>query len=59
MAVRLRTIPNFIRARSPQRLRVLMLQNNVRKSRKFVYDIQFAQGFWWAWYDEDSEVVEV
>ena len=56
MAMSISNIPNFIRARSPRRLRVLMFQNNVRKSRSFTYDIQFDQGFWWAWYFEEADI---
>lgn len=55
MAGNARNIPNYIKARSPQRLRVLMFQNNLRKSHEFKYMIQFAQGYWWAWYDEKAK----
>ena len=50
-SVGLSHIPNFIKAKSPMRLRRLMLLNNV-KHKGFVnyFDIQFSQGFWYAWY---------
>lgn len=56
-------IPNFITAQSPMGLRRLMLSNNVKNGKEYVYfDIQFANGKWFAWYleveDENSELVE-
>lgn len=46
-----RYIPNFIRARSPQGLRRLMLLTNARYGAWVQYqDIQFVNGEWIAWY---------
>jgi hypothetical protein len=57
-------LPNFIKARDPKELRALMLANSIRLSMTVQYfDMQFAQGKWWAWYYEplfkSSEVKEL
>jgi hypothetical protein len=43
-------IPNFIKAKSPEALRRLMLANNAKYGAFFPYDIMFANGEWVAWY---------
>lgn len=48
-------IPNFLVARSPQGLRRLMLVNNTKKGMVFVYQIQFSDGKWYAWYNDTLE----
>lgn len=60
------TIPNYLKAQSPRRLRQLMLRNNV-KHRGFVeyQDIQWveSEGMWYAWYnvriEETDEVNQI
>jgi hypothetical protein len=43
--------PLFISAKSPQALAVAMLKNNILHGQEFQYfDIQFANGKWYAWY---------
>lgn len=43
--------PLFITAKSAQALAVAMLKNNLKLGQEFHYfDIQFAQGKWFAWY---------
>ena len=47
-------IPNFLKAKSPDKLRALMLRNNVSKGTEFKYfDISFSNGNWYAWFLED------
>lgn len=46
-----RSIPFFIKARSPQGLRRLMIENNAKHGLTFKYfDIQNVKGQWYAWY---------
>jgi len=43
--------PTFLVAKSPQALSQLMLKNNMAHGYEFKYfDIQFANGKWYAWY---------
>ena len=47
-------IPSFLKARSPQGLRRLMLLNNTNNATFYQYfDIQFVGGFWFAWFYKD------
>jgi hypothetical protein len=44
-------IPNYLVARNARALRVAMLRNNARHGTMFKYfDIQFADGKWYAWF---------
>ena len=53
-----KTIPNFIKARTPRGLRLLMIKNNARRYARFDYfNIQFSKGSWYAWY-YDNEITE-
>lgn len=43
--------PMFLKASSPKRLQEAMLANNLKHGKEFsYYDIQFAQGAWYAWF---------
>lgn len=59
-----RLIPQYVSARSPQGLRRVMLMNNARTGYFYNYfDIQFAEGKWYAWYfrevgSDDVQVLE-
>jgi len=60
--VSLKRIPNYLKARSPQGLRRLMLLNNAKYSTFFEYVyIQFTEGNWYAWFyrDVDSDDIKV
>lgn len=47
------TIPNFIKAKSPRRLRLLIIKNNSRLNMaKVHYEYKFDGKHWYAWYDE-------
>lgn len=53
-------IPSFLKAKSPEILRGLMLRNNAKYGIMFkYYDIQFAQGYWWAWFNVSIGAEEV
>jgi hypothetical protein len=47
-------IKNFLKAKKPETLQVLMLENNLQKDFFFNYSIVYADGFWFAWYDHDA-----
>jgi hypothetical protein len=54
---KLNNIPNFLKAKSPQGLRRLMLLNNVKSVIQYTYhDIQFVNGDWYAWYYEPINI---
>lgn len=59
LEARLDKIPNYIKAKSPQGLRRLMLANNVRHATEFRYSIIFANGEWYAWYYLTTDFKEV
>lgn len=45
------SLPSYMRAKTAQGLRLLMLKTNARHGIDFHYfDIQFAAGYWYAWY---------
>ena len=45
----------FLKAKRPEGLRILMLQNNAKSGAYHDYRVMFAEGFWYAWYDGDSQ----
>lgn len=56
------TVPQFIKARSPRRLRQLMLRNNMKHKGFVVYEnIQYVDSDknWYAWYYLKVELDEV
>lgn len=60
MSTRLKTVPNFLRAASPQGLRRLMLLNNIRKGKKHYYFdfTETTKGEWLCWFEEEVKVKE-
>lgn len=51
-------IPNYISAGSPQGLRRLMLQNNLKYGKQYNYfDIQFVNGKWFVWFFEKEDEI--
>jgi hypothetical protein len=51
-----KSIPNYLAASTPQGLRRLMLLNNARKAMFFKYfNIQYANGQWYAWYFDELD----
>ena len=48
-------IPNFLKARSPQGLRLAMLNNNKKTGKYFKYStpMQSNDGLWYTWFDID------
>jgi hypothetical protein len=52
-------LPNYLRARSPQGLRRLMLLNNIKRGLQVSYfNIQFVNGYWFAWYNIEVDFNE-
>jgi hypothetical protein len=59
-------LPMFIKSQSPRGLRLLMMRTNAKYKMTFNYfDIQFVNGYWFAWFylpaikevlDEESKV---
>jgi hypothetical protein len=44
-------VPSFLKAKSAEELRSLMLKNNLKLNQEFEYfDIQFAGNSWYAWF---------
>lgn len=49
-------LPTYIKARSPDGLRALMLENNAKRGTEFqYYQIVFADGYWFAWFYDVSK----
>jgi len=49
-------VPNFIKASSPDLLREAMLLNNLKLQSEIKYqNIQFADGYWYAWFYEQID----
>jgi hypothetical protein len=49
-------VPHYVRAKSPEGLIRAMLANNVKlKAYVGYFDIQFVNGFWYAWFTVDIE----
>jgi len=59
MSGELNRIPNFVKARKPNRLRVLMLEAQVRTGYEFEWKIIFntEDKFWYGWFTEKVEVM--
>jgi hypothetical protein len=48
-------IKYYLKSKSPESLKVLMLKNNVEKQHYFDYQIIHDGSNWFAWYEWDSE----
>lgn len=56
MFAQVNLIPNFLKARTLDELRAIMLANNFRTQKQYLYqDIQFAEGSWYAFYYDNVE----
>jgi len=52
-------IPQYLKAKSPEGLRRLMLIVNMKHSTQFVFhSIQFVQGYWYAWFYVEQRVID-
>ncbi|MDH3324129.1 MAG: hypothetical protein OEL89_00660 [Candidatus Peregrinibacteria bacterium] len=49
------TIKVFLKAKTPDLLVQMQLRNNITHSTKFDYDIIFAKGWWYAFFEADIE----
>lgn len=47
-------IKRFLKAKNPEALEVLMLNNNIATNAYYNYDIVFANGVWFAWFEQDA-----
>lgn len=48
-------IKYYLKASSPEALKILMFQNNVKTNMYYNYEIMFANGFWFAWYEATAD----
>lgn len=49
-------VPHYVRAKTPDALIKAMLANNVKlKAYVGYFDIQFVNGYWYAWFTIDIE----
>jgi hypothetical protein len=49
------TIKYYLKARTPEGLRFLMVQNSTKANKYYGYDIIFANGFWYAWFEDSTD----
>jgi hypothetical protein len=47
----------FLKAKKPEILQDLMLQNNIKTSCYHDYRIMNVDGFWYAWYEMDANAL--
>lgn len=49
-------VPHYVRAKTPDALTKAMLANNMKlKAHVGYFDIQYANGYWYAWFIIDIE----
>ena len=48
-------VKHYVKAKSPEILKALMLKNSIEKKCYFDYVIVHDGSFWFAWFDWDSE----
>jgi hypothetical protein len=53
------TVKVYLKDKSPDRLIKKQLANNIKYSAAFEYDIVFAGGFWYAWFEMDLNALRV
>jgi hypothetical protein len=41
----------YLKSRSAESLKNLMIQNNIKRNMYFSYKIIYAEGFWYAWFE--------
>jgi hypothetical protein len=50
------SVPNYVKATSPLGLRRLMLNVQIKDSMQYnFFNVQFAQGYWFAWYFKEPK----
>lgn len=59
MTIHPEQVSHYLKALTPEGLKSLMLVNNFKKGKYYKYDIMFANGFWYAWYEELMNEVEL
>jgi hypothetical protein len=50
----MQALPSYVKAKTPEGLKNLCMQNSIKKDRYFKYQIVFDGKFWFAWYEEDA-----
>ena len=45
-------IKYYLKARTAEGLRVLMTQNSINANTYYGYEIIYAEGFWYAWFED-------
>jgi hypothetical protein len=56
----IKTVDNikyFLKSRTPEQLQVEIFKNNLRYKCYFDYQIMFANGSWFAWYEYTSDIL--
>jgi hypothetical protein len=56
----IKTVDNikyFLKAKKADQLQVEILKNNLRHRCYFDYNIIYAEGYWYAWYEHTSDVL--
>jgi hypothetical protein len=51
-------VKHYLKSKSPETLKVLMLKNNIEKKCYFDYHVVHDGQNWFAWYDFDSDSLE-
>lgn len=59
MTIHPEQLPHYFKALSPEGLKSLMMSNNLKKGKYYRYEVMFANGFWYAWYEEIVDEVEL
>lgn len=53
------TIKHYLKAKSPEVLKALQLENSIKKKCYFDYIIKFDGQYWFAWYDWEAEASQM
>jgi hypothetical protein len=52
-------IKNYVKAKTPEGLKLAMIKNNIDNNSYYSYSIIFDGSFWFAWFDFDaSKIIE-
>jgi len=52
-------IKSYVKAKSPESLKILMIRNNIETNSYYSYSIVHDGSFWFAWFDFDaSDLIE-
>lgn len=48
-------IKYYLKAKTPEGLRVLMTNNSIKANTYYGYTIIYAEGFWYAWFEDTTD----